>query len=300
MNALAHSYRHCQQVARRQAKNFYYSFLALPKEKREAMCAIYAFFRYCDDLSDHVPNVEAARQNLRRWRQVLDAAYATPGGETVTVPADQPGAASANALLPAFADTARRYNIPREYFADLITGAGMDLDVTRYATFDDLYMYCYRVASCVGLTVIHVFGFTDEKARQYAEWCGIAFQLTNILRDVREDAEMGRIYLPLDDLQRFGVTEEQILKAQPPPEFVDLMRFESQRAHDFYEKSRPLLHLIHADSREALLALMEIYRRLLKKIEHSNFDVFAGRISLPTWQKALIAIKSLVKSKTSR
>ncbi|MCX7825470.1 MAG: squalene/phytoene synthase family protein, partial [Verrucomicrobiae bacterium] len=126
------------------------------------------------------------------------------------------------------------------------------------------------------------------------EWCGIAFQLTNILRDVREDAQMGRIYLPLEDLRRFGVTEEQILTAQPPAAFVDLMRFESQRAHDYYEKARPLLRLIHADSREALVALMEIYHTLLRKIERAGFDVFARRVTVPTWKKMLIAAKSLL------
>jgi len=203
--------------------------------------------------------------------------------------------ATARAMLPAFADTVRRYGIPKDYFSDLIAGAEMDLDKTRYATFEELYRYCYRVASCVGLTVIHVFGFTDEKAKQYAEWCGIAFQLTNIIRDVREDAQMGRIYLPQEDLQRFSVTEEQILRCHPPPAFVDLMKFESDRAHDYYEKAHPLLPLIHADSRATLVALMEIYRGLLKKIEHREFDVFAGRIALPTWKKLLIAAKSLLK-----
>ena len=291
MTSLEHSYQHCQRVARKQAKNFYYSFYALPKEKRDAMCAIYAFFRYCDDLSDHVPSVEVARENLRRWRQALDEAYA---GQTATTVAHSAVEEAARAMLPAFADTVRRYRVPKDYFADLISGAEMDLDKMRYATFEELYRYCYRVASCVGLTVIHVFGFTDEKAKQYAEWCGVAFQLTNILRDVREDAEMGRIYLPQEDLKRFGVTEEQILKCQPPPAFVDLMKFESDRAHDYYERSHPLLSLIHADSRATLVALMEIYRGLLKKIEHREFDVFSGRISLPTWKKLLIAAKSLL------
>ncbi|MBI5394649.1 MAG: presqualene diphosphate synthase HpnD [Verrucomicrobia bacterium] len=299
MSLLEHSYRHCQRVAKTRAKNFYYSFFALPKEKRGAMCAIYAFFRYCDDLSDDASSVEAARANLHRWRAVLDAAYAGTAGASL-LPADQPGASSANAMLPAFADTVKRYSIPKEYFADLITGAEMDLDVKRYETFEDLYRYCYRVASCVGLSVIHIFGFADKAAEQHAEECGIAFQLTNILRDVREDAQMGRIYLPLEDLRRFGVTEEQILSAQPPPAFVDLMRFESQRAHDYYEKARPLLHMIHADSREALVALLEIYHGLLKKIEHTGFDVFARRVSLPTWKKVLIALKSVLRSRGSR
>ncbi len=299
MSLLEHSYRHCQRVAKARARNFYYSFYALPQEKRGAMCAIYAFFRYCDDLSDDASSVEAARQNLRCWRAVLDAAYADTAGGAL-LPADQPGAASANAMLPAFNDTVRRFKIPKDYFAELIAGTEMDLDVKRYETFEDLYRYCYRVASCVGLSVIHIFGFTDKEAEQHAEWCGIAFQFTNILRDVREDAQMGRIYLPLEDLRRFGVTEEDILSSRPPSAFVDLMRFESQRAHDYYEKSRPLLHMIHADSREALVALMEIYHGLLKKIEHTGFDVFARRVSLPTWKKALIAIKSVLRSRGGR
>jgi phytoene synthase len=293
MISLPESYRHCQRVARQRAKNFYYSFYALPRVKRDGMCAIYAFFRFCDDLSDHVPSVETAHANLRRWLAVLEEAYAGQGESGVS---DATGdLASAQMMLPAFADTVRRFNIPKEYFADLIAGAEMDLDVKRYESFENLYRYCYRVASCVGLSVIHIFGFSDEAAKQHAEWCGIAFQLTNILRDVREDAQMGRIYLPLEDLRRFGVTEEQILTAQPPPAFVDLMRFESQRAHDYYEKARPLLHMIHADSREALVALMEIYHGLLKKIEHTGFDVFAQRVTVPTWQKLLIAAKSLLR-----
>ncbi|MFA5193610.1 MAG: phytoene/squalene synthase family protein [Verrucomicrobiia bacterium] len=291
MTSLEHSYRHCQHVASKQAKNFYYSFYALPKEKRDAMCAIYAFFRYCDDLSDHAPSIDVARVNLRRWRAVLDEAYA---GGTATAVVQSAMEATARAILPAFSNTVQRYQIPKEYFSDLITGAEMDLDKTRYATFEELYRYCYRVASCVGLTVIHVFGFADEKAKQYAEWCGIAFQLTNILRDVAEDAQMGRIYLPQEDLKRFDVTEEQILKSQPPPAFVDLMKFESDRAHEYYDKAHPLLPLIHADSRATLVALMEIYRGLLKKIEHREFDVFSKRISLPTWRKLLIAVKSLL------
>jgi phytoene synthase len=299
MSPLEISYQHCQRVARTQAKNFYYAFFALPKEKRDAMCALYAFFRYCDDLSDDAESVDAARQNLRRWRAVLDAAYAG-AGEASQLPADQPGAATANLMLPAFNDAVRRFKIPKEYFADLITGAEMDLDVKRYETFDELYRYCYRVASCVGLSVIHIFGFTNDAAKQHAEECGIAFQLTNILRDVREDAQMGRIYLPLEDLRRFGVPEADILAGKPPPAFVDLMRFESQRAHDYYEKSRPLIRMIHADSREALVALMEIYHGLLKKIERAGFDVFAQRVSLPKWKKIFIAIRSVLRSRRSR
>jgi len=299
MSLLEISYQHCQRVARRRAKNFYYAFFALPREKREAMCALYAFFRYCDDLSDEASSVEAARQNLRRWRAVLEAAYAGAAA-AARLPADQPGAASANAMLPAFNDTVRRFQIPQEYFADLITGAEMDLDVKRYETFEELYRYCYRVASCVGLSVIHIFGFTDEAAKQHAEQCGIAFQLTNILRDVHEDAQMGRIYLPREDLRRFGVPEADLLAGKPPPAFVDLMRFESQRAHDYYEQARPLIRMIHADSREALVALMEIYHGLLKKIEHTGFDVFRRRVSLPKWKKLFIALRSVLRSRSNR
>ena len=178
-------------VAQSQAKNFYYSFLLLAPPKRRAMCAIYAFMRYCDDLSDdeNVPDRAAA---IARWRGDLELAL--------------DGHAPDHPLWPAFADSVARYKIPHQYFFDMIDGVSSDLEPRVIQTFDELYRYCYQVASVVGLTVIHIFGFEDPRALDLAEKCGIAFQLTNILRDVREDSEKGRVYIPAEDLSRFGVS----------------------------------------------------------------------------------------------
>lgn len=272
------SYRTCQQIARRTGKNFYYSFLVLPPGKRAAMCAIYAFMRRSDDIADEADSPAAALEQLRKWRLQMDAALA---GKDVADP-----------ILPALADTVQRYRIPHRHFHDLLDGAEMDQTTSRYETFADLYKYCYRVASAVGLVVLPVFGFEDEAALAPAEACGIAFQLTNILRDVKEDARMGRIYLPREDLQRFGVREEDIMKARATPQFLELMRFEAQRARGFYEKARPLPGLISPDSRGTLAVMMEIYGEILNKIERNNFAVLDRRIGLCALQKAWIVWKN--------
>src|SRR5580658_8370257 len=202
---LEESYALCGQIARKTGKNFYYSFLVMPREKRAAMCAIYAFMRRSDDIADGADDPAVALDGLRRWRGQVEAVLS--GGN-----AGEP-------ILPALADTVRRYRIPRRHFHELLDGTEMDQTTTRYATFDDLYKYCYRVASAVGLVVLPVFGYKDEAAHPPAEACGIAFQLTNILRDVNEDAQMGRIYLPLEDLRRFGVLEDDIMSARMKPQF---------------------------------------------------------------------------------
>jgi phytoene synthase len=260
------SYAFCQRIARTRARNFYYSFLLLSREQREAMCAIYAFMRYCDDISE---GEGASREGIERWRQDLDCALE--------------GRFGSNLLWPAFHDTVQRYHIPHEYFYEMIDGVSSDLQPKQLQTFDELYRYCYQVASVVGLTIIHIFGFESPEALQLAEKCGIAFQLTNILRDVREDRENGRIYLPEEDIRKFGadlgVHDER---------FVKLMSFEAARARAYYDESRPLIALVHKRSRPSLWALIEIYRRLLTRIEGSNFNVLKKRIRVPTWEKLSI------------
>jgi len=260
------SYAFCRKIARTRARNFYYSFLLLSKEQRDAMCAIYAFMRYCDDISE---GEGASREAIDRWRQDLDCALQGRFGE--------------NLLWPAFHDTVKRYSIPRDYFYEMISGVSSDLQAREIETFDELYRYCYQVASVVGLTIIHIFGFESPDAIALAEKCGIAFQLTNILRDVREDRENGRIYLPREDIVRFGAD----LKKHDD-RFVQLMSFESDRARQYYAESRPLIGLVHRRSQPSLWALIEIYRRLLVRIERSNFDVLATRIRVPTWEKLSI------------
>jgi len=276
-NAIDSSYEYCRRVARRRAKNFYYSFVLLSGPQRNAMCAIYAFMRYCDDLSDEPGATRAA---IDRWRGEMEAALE--------------GRFSEHPVWPAFHHTVRRFGIPRQYFREMIDGVQSDLEPRRFETFGELYRYCYQVASVVGLTIIHIFGFDTRSALSLAEKCGVAFQLTNILRDIREDAERGRIYLPLEDLRRFGVSEEDLLSGRRGEPFLRLMGFEAARARAFYNESRPLLDLIHPRSHASLWALIAIYSRLLERIERSNYDVFRRKVRLPLWEKSWIVWRALV------
>jgi phytoene synthase len=274
MATVGESYDFCRAVARRRAKNFYYSFVLLPREQSNAMCAIYAFMRYCDDLSDE-PG--ASHEPLERWRCALVDAL---GGKFDGYPA-----------WPAFFDTIQRYRIPHDYFFQMIEGVMSDLAPRRFVTFDELYKYCYQVASVVGLSIIHVFGFDSPAALPLAEKCGVAFQLTNILRDVCEDAGRGRVYLPAEDLQRFGVNAGALCSGAPSDAFKRLMRFEADRAWGFYRESQPLVGLVHKRSRPALRALIGIYSRLLERIEEGGFDV-TRRVSLSVAEKGRIVLKA--------
>jgi phytoene synthase len=270
---LEQSYAYCRRVARTRARNFYYSFVLLGKEQKDAMCAIYAFMRFCDDLSDESGASVAA---IDRWAAELTDALA--------------GRLSENPVWPAFHDAVRRYSIPHEYFYDMIEGVRSDLEPRMIHTFDELYAYCYRVASVVGLTTVHIFGFDSPDALVLAEKCGIAFQLTNILRDVREDAGNNRVYIPQEDIERFGADLRSY-----DDRFLSLMRFEADRAREYYQESAPLLGMVHKRSRASLWALIEIYRRLLARIERSNFRVLDRRISLPMWEKMGIVLQAAVK-----
>jgi phytoene synthase len=274
---LAESYAHCTRIARTRARNFYYSFVLLSTDQKNAMCAIYAFMRYCDDLSDE-PGAAAAP--IERWREDLTGALA---GKT-----DSP-----SPLWPAFQDAVQRYRIPHQYFYEMIDGVLSDLEPRRVKTFDELYRYCYQVASVVGLTIIHIFGFESQEALPLAEKCGIAFQLTNILRDVREDAENNRIYLPEEDLQRFGVSADDLREGRRTESFARVMDFEAKRARAYYDESRPLLNLVHKGSRSSLWALITIYSRLLERIRKSNYDVLSRRIRLSTMEKSLIVLRAM-------
>ena len=285
--ALERSYEHCRCVARNAASNFYYAFYMLPRLKRDALCAIYAFMRLVDDTSDTPqgsaggPNESAfKRAALSRWRALLDQCVA---GDT-----------SGHAILPAFADAIQRYRIPSRYFHDLISGAEMDLLQARYATFESLREYCYRVAGTVGLTCVHVFGFQDPHALELAEQLGIAFQLTNILRDVRPDLALGRVYIPGEDLSRFGCTVAEMERGAVTPPVRELLRFEAERAWRFYREGARLMGKIDADSRAALWALTRIYSSLLARIEERDFDVFSERVRLNAAEKARILLRARV------
>ena len=274
---LEESYAFCEQVARRRARNFYYSFVLLSPPQRRAMCAIYAFMRYCDDLSDDgdIPDRAGA---IDRWRADLDRALS---GNEVEGP-----------VWPAFRDTTRRYAIPKRYFHEMIDGVRSDLEPRSVQTFEELYQYCYLVASVVGLTIIHIFGFDTPEALDLAEKCGIAFQLTNILRDVREDALNDRTYLPAEDLARFGVPAGALRGGTKPAGFDDLMRFEADRARGYYAESAPLIQMVHRGSRASLAALIDIYRSLLDHIEASGFDVLSQRVRVPSWEKTWIVVRN--------
>jgi 15-cis-phytoene synthase len=269
-DSIRDSYAECNRIARASRSSFYYAFFGLRKEKRNALCALYAFMRLIDDVSDEPGDLEAKRQGLARWRAMLDDAV--------------DGRTGGHAVLPALADTIARFEIPTRYFHDLILGAEMDLTVSTYATFDRLSEYCYRVAGTVGLTCLHVFGFSDAKAPDLAERLGLAFQLTNIIRDVGTDYAIGRIYLPQEDLDRFGVGAEE-LRGPVTPKLQELLRFEADRAWQMYQEGAPLVKKINADSRATLWALVRTYSTLLARIEEREFDVFSSRISTSSAEK---------------
>jgi phytoene synthase len=294
------AYAVCRQIARREAKNFYYAFVALPKAKRDAICAVYAFMRHADDLSDdESKSREERRVNLDAW---LAAWHTAAQG----APTDDP-------VFIALRDAQKYFNISTELLDQLVHGTAMDLHTNTkpqseavhplrldtYATFDDLYRYCYYVASVVGLVCIRIFGYSDARAEKLAEETGIAFQLTNILRDVREDAERDRIYLPLEDLERFGISVDEIVNLKDGRHMKlnqrELLEFEAKRAEHYYKSSGALLPLISSDARPALWVLITIYHRLLQRIERQNYDVFSQRISIPTLTKLMILARGLVR-----
>jgi 15-cis-phytoene synthase len=306
---LAAAYEVCREIARREAKNFYYAFRALPKPKRDAICAVYAFMRHADDLSDDesLPHADR-RRALEAW---MTAWHEAERGR----PTDDP-------VFVALADAQRRFRIPSELLDQLVRGTAMDLERPEsqprnvavrnqsssaaqavlfdvYPTFDDLYRYCYLVASVVGLVCIRIFGYEDAHAEKLAEETGIAFQLTNILRDIREDADRGRIYLPLEDMERLGVTAEELTKPRPWTQssggLRELLKLEAGRAERYYESGRKLLPLIAADSRPAMWVLITIYHRLLERIERRDYDVFSSRVSVPTREKLWILACGLLQ-----
>jgi 15-cis-phytoene synthase len=288
------AYSVCTGIARTSAKNFFYGFLVLPRRKREAICALYAYMRRCDDITDD-PNLplQERRFKLGQWVEDLHRVYA--GG-----PTDDP-------ILLALADAQRRYSIPLELLDQLAHGTAMDLQEAietgrvpkfeptainvHYQRFDDLYLYCYRVASVVGLACIRIFGYKDARAEALAERCGIAFQLTNIIRDVKEDAEMGRVYIPAEDLEKFGLTALDLRTGADPERLRQLLELETERARKFYCAAEDLLPLVDEDSQPALWTLVTVYRALLDKITRTNYDVFTAKVRLSRWEKMRILAK---------
>jgi phytoene synthase len=290
------AYSVCKGITRTAAKNFYYAFLVLPRRKREALCAVYAFMRRCDDIADDpalcLPD---RRQNLEAW---LDALHRAQQGE----PTD-------DAILLALIDSQRRFSISAGLLDELAHGTAMDIEETedsaqttsapgltiQYKTFDDLRLYCYRVASVVGLVCIHIFGYRDPAAEPLAERCGLAFQITNIIRDVKEDAGMGRIYLPEEDLAKFNLSASELLTAPDPARFRPVLALEADRAREFYASGEELLPYISEDSQPALWVLVTIYHRLLERIAEKQYDVFTAKVSLSTSEKLRILAKGFLR-----
>ncbi|QHN04037.1 phytoene/squalene synthase family protein [Granulicella sp. WH15] len=304
MSGLTEAYAVCSEIARREAKNFYYSFRVLPEHKRNAMCAVYAFMRRADDIADdESQTVEQRRETMAAWLAEWRLARA--------------GAPTDNPVFIAVADVQQRFKIPDQLLEELVQGTSMDLEPVSaeprdghavqladgtmgYRSFEDLYRYCYLVASVVGLVCIRIFGYSDPAAELLAEKTGIAFQLTNILRDIKEDAERGRIYLPQQLLEEFGITSAEIraLAGGAPLRTNDRAMIDalSVQAWEYYAAADKLLPLIDRDSRPALWVLVRIYSELLHKIEHAHGDVFSKRARVSTPGKLWILAQGAAKS----
>jgi phytoene synthase len=272
------SYAWCERLARRAAGNFYHAFRLLPSEQRRAMCALYSFLRIADDLGDSDDEVEVKRAALAGWRESLRACL---GGDY------------RHPLFPALHDSIVRYAIPEEHLEEVLDGVGMDLEVATYDTFAQLYGYCYHVASAVGLACVPVWGCASEEGRPAAEAAGIALQLTNILRDVGEDAARGRVYLPREDLERFGCPVENLLRGVCDEPFRQVMRFQAERARDYYAAALPLARYLAPAGRAVFLVILRTYRGLLEAIAARDYDVFAARVRVGNWYKLWLAARAL-------
>lgn len=310
---LADSYACCQKLARRTAKNFYYSFTGLPPKQFQAMCVLYSYMRLCDDVGDDesVP-LDVRVKRLVAWETATRSALEDgerPDHDFGT------GRDEFRRVFPALIDMTSRYQIPMHCFLDVISGVRMDLELAvserastddnpalrcQFESFDELSDYCYRVAGVVGVCCIHIWGFNDEQALKSAADCGLAFQLTNILRDLAEDADNGRVYLPAEDLARFELTPADIHSRVMDERFHQLMAFQVERAESYYAKANDLFQWLEPPGRPILKAMLKIYGGLLKEISKCNFDVYSRRVSLPTWRKLLIAANAAINRRFGR
>ena len=284
---------HCTALAKRSGSNFYYSFFFLPQDRRDAMHAVYAFCREVDSVVDEPESGSNPHDRLARWREELASLYRTERS-TVASPVE-----ALSPVMTCLGGHIRRLGIPREYFDDIIAGVAMDLTIKRYATFRDLYQYCYRVASAVGLVCLKIFGARAPEAQTYATNLGIAFQLTNILRDLKTDGARGRIYLPMEDLTRFGYSEQDLLAGAYSPAFVNLMEFECRRAEEYYRAAEAALP--EADRRALVPAeiMRAIYHTILERIEACRYRVFSRRITLSPPHRLAVALKAWLACRLS-
>jgi phytoene synthase len=270
---MATAYDYCRTVTKREARNFYYAFVTLPTLRRRSIYAVYAFSRMADDIADGSDPAEAKARHLGELRSELRAALAgAPLGPVMT----------------ALADTAEAYDVPQRLFEEIIDGVEMDLTVRRYETFDDLKRYCEKVASAVGLISIQIFGYDDPAAKEYASDLGLAMQLTNILRDLKEDMAQDRVYLPQEDLRAFDYSEHDLHAGKIDEHFAALMAFQAERARAYFDSGAKLFPLLAPRSRGCAVGLHGLYSLLLARMERRGFDVFSERVSLPAWRKLLL------------
>ena len=273
--------QYCQNKTKQSGSSFYYSFIFLSHERRRAITALYAFCREVDDVVDECSNKEVARTTLAWWRgQVTDIYSGTPQHPV------------AIALVP----LVKQFNLPQEHLLEIIDGMEMDLNQHQYADFKSLQLYCYRVASVVGLLAAEIFGYTDRKTLKYAHDLGIAFQLTNIIRDVGEDARRGRIYLPLDEMAQFGVHTNEILDARETEAFHKLMKFQIDRAQGFYDQALAELPAADRKAQRTGLIMAAIYRATLEEVVFTGCHVLKQRVSLPPLRKLWLALKTWLKN----
>jgi len=285
--------QYCTDLTQQSGSNFYYSFFFLPKARRNAMHAVYAFCREVDGVVDEPVPGSDPRVHLARWRADIASLYQPNSGHAQPNSGHAP---ASNPIIICLADHVRRLNIPQDYFNEIITGVEMDLTITRYTTFDELYQYCYRVASVVGLICLQIFGAHRPESQTYAVNLGIAFQLTNILRDIKGDGERGRIYLPQEDLARFGYSEQDLLAGAATPAFRHLMEFECRRAQEYYRAAEAALP--ESDQRALLPAeiMRAIYHTILERIEASRDDVLTRRITLSPSRRVVVALHAWLAS----
>jgi phytoene synthase len=273
---LREAYDYCQAVTKREARNFYFAFITLPRRRRRAIYAVYAFARLADDIADGTASDASKAEQLRTLRGDLQAAFD-----------DDPR----GPVFIALVDAAREYGVEQALFAQLIDGVEMDLTPRRYRTFDELRGYCYHVASVVGLISIEIFGYRDPRARDAAIDLGLAMQLTNIMRDVREDADAGRVYLPIDELERFGYSEADLTHRVVNDRFVELMRFQAERARGYFDSGSTLLDYLSPRSRACPAVLHGLYSKLLDRMAERGFRVFSERTRLSSAEKLKLTAK---------
>lgn len=278
-------FEHVRLLTAYWSKSFYFSARFLPKEKRWATYALYGFCRFADNLIDNPRNrpKQQLMSEVACFRRELKLAYRWRESE--------------HPILKPFILVAKNYGIPIEYPLDLLKGVQMDIETIRYDTFDDLYVFCYRVASVVGLMMTHIMGYKDNHAFEYAEKLGVAMQLTNILRDVKEDKEMGRIYLPLEDLQQFGVTEDDVINENFNEQFRQLVKFQVDRAHDYYREANKGIPMLNTESQFAIYSASKIYQGILQKIEQRDYNPFLGRVYVPLGKKFRILMREVLRTR---